>query len=73
MAVAPANAVEVIVRGWMAAVMEMLSVVLAVRAGEPASVTVKVMGKLPVVVGVPEMMPLLRRLSPTGSAVEDQV
>ena len=48
-------------------------VVLAVKAGEPASVTVKATGKLPVVVGVPEMMPLLRRVNPAGSALADQV
>jgi len=71
--VAPASAVEVIVRGWIAAVTEMLRVIFAVRAGEAESVTVKRMEELPVAVGVPERMPLLPRVSPAGNALEDQV
>lgn len=50
-----------------------LNEVLALREGEPASVTVTVMEKAPVVVGVPEMIPLLVRVSPAGSAPADQV
>jgi hypothetical protein len=61
------------VRGWIAAVTEMLSVAFAVRVGEAESATVKVIEELPVVVGVPEMMPLLPRVSPAGSPVADQV
>jgi uncharacterized protein YaiE (UPF0345 family) len=71
--VAPANPVEVIVRGWIFGMTEMLSVAFAVKAGEPASVTVKVTGELPVAVGVPEMMPLVARVSPAGNVLEDQV
>jgi hypothetical protein len=71
--VAPASPVEVMVRGWMAAVTEMLSVTFAVRAGEAESATVKVMEELPVTVGVPERMPLLPRISPAGRPVADQV
>ena len=48
-------------------------VAFAVRAGDPASVTMMEMGKLPVTVGVPEMTPLLPRVSPVGSPVADQV
>jgi hypothetical protein len=59
--------------GWMSRVTDIVSVAFAVRAGALASVTVKVMGKLPVVVGVPEMMPSLARMSPGGSALADQV
>jgi hypothetical protein len=73
LAVAPAKAVEVMVRGRIAVVTEMLRVVLAVSVGEPASVTVKAMEELPVAVGVPEMMPLLARVSPAGRPVADQV
>ena len=72
MAVAPAKAVEVMVRGRIAVVTEMLNVVFAVRAGEAESVTVKVMEELPVAVGVPERMPLLPRVSPAGRPVADQ-
>ena len=71
--VAGATEVEVMARGWMSAVTERVSVALAVRAGAPASVTVKVTGKLPVVVGVPERMPSLARTSPAGRALADQV
>jgi len=71
-AVAPAKAVEVMVRGRIAVVTEMLNVVFAVRAGEAESVTVKVMEELPVAVGVPERMPLLPRVSPAGRPVADQ-
>ena len=73
MAVAPASAVEVIVRGGIAAVTEREIIAFAVRAGEAESVTVKVMEELPVAVGVPERMPLLPRVSPAGSPVADQV
>jgi len=61
------------VRGRIAVVTEMLSVVFAVRAGEAESVTVTVMKELPVAVGVPEMMPLLPRVSPAGSPIADQL
>jgi len=61
------------VRGWIAAATEREMVVFAVRAGDPASVTLMVMGKLPVTVGVPEMTPLLPRLSPVGRPETDQV
>jgi hypothetical protein len=71
--VAPASPEEVIVRGWMAAVTEMLSVTFAVRVGEAESATVKVREELPGVVGVPEMMPLLARVSPAGRPVADQL
>jgi len=71
--VAPARAVEVMVRGWIAAVTAREIVAFAVREGEAESVTVKVMEELPVAVGVPERMPLLARVSPAGSAVADQV
>jgi len=71
--VAPASALEVIVRGWIEAMTEMLRVAFAVKAGALASVTVKVMEELPVAVGVPERMPLLPRVSPAGNALEDQV
>lgn len=50
-----------------------LKVAFVVREGEPASATVTVMGKLPVAVGVPEMIPLLARVRPAGSAAIDQV
>ena len=49
------------------------SVAFAVRAGDPASVTLMEMGKLPVTVGVPEMRPLLPRLRPVGRPLADQV
>ena len=70
---APATVVEVTVRGWIAAATEREMVAFAVRAGEPASVTLMVRGKLPVTVGVPEMTPLLPRLSPVGRPETDQV
>ena len=71
--VAPASAMEVMVRGGIAAVTEMLRVAFAVKAGALASVTVKVMEELPVAVGVPERMPLLARVSPAGRPIADQV
>jgi hypothetical protein len=71
--VAPARAAEVTVRGWIAAVIDRLNVAFVVTEGEPASATVTVMGKLPVVVGVPEMIPLLERVRPAGSAPVDQL
>ena len=71
--VAPASAVEVMVRGWIIEMTEMLRFAFAVKAGELASVTLTVMEKAPVVVGVPEMMPLLPRLSPAGRPLADQV
>ena len=73
LAVAPASAMEVMVRGGIAAVTEMLRVIFAVRAGEAESVTVKVIEELPVAVGVPERMPLLARVSPAGRPIADQV
>jgi hypothetical protein len=72
-AVAPAKAVEVMIRGWIAAVTVKGIVAFAVRVGEPASETLMVMLKLPVAVGVPEMRPLLPRLSPVGRPLADQV
>ena len=71
--VAPANAVEVMTRGRIGATTVREIVAFAVRAGDPASVTLMEMGKLPVTVGVPEMTPLLPRVSPVGSPVADQV
>ena len=65
--------VEVMVRGSISAVTETLRFAFVVSAGEPASVTVKVMGKLPVAVGVPEIMPSLAKMSPAGSALAYQV
>jgi hypothetical protein len=70
--VAPARAEEKTVRGWIAAVTERLNVAFVVAEGEPASATVTVMGKLPAVVGVPEMIPLLERVRPAGRAAVDQ-
>jgi hypothetical protein len=61
------------VRGWMAAATVREIVAFAVRAGEAESVTVKVMEELPVAVGVPEIMPLLARVSPAGSPVVVQL
>jgi len=57
----------------MAAVTEMLSIAFAVRAGEAESATLKVTLKVPVAVGVPEMIPLLPRVSPAGRPLADQV
>jgi hypothetical protein len=71
--VAPANAVEVMIRGWIAAVTVRGIVAFAVKVGEPESVTLMAMEKLPVTVGVPEMTPLLPRLSPVGRPLADQV
>jgi len=71
--VAPASAMEVMVRGGIAAVTVREIVAFAVREGEAESVTVKVMEELPVAVGVPERMPLLPRVSPAGRPVADQV
>ena len=73
MEVAPASAMEVMVRGGIAAVTVREIVAFAVREGEAESVTVKVMEELPVAVGVPERMPLLPRVSPAGRPVADQV
>ena len=70
---APASAMEVMVRGGIAAVTVREIVAFAVREGEAESVTVKVMEELPVAVGVPERMPLLPRVSPAGRPVADQV
>jgi hypothetical protein len=61
------------VRGAMAAVTDRVKLAFAVSAGEPASVTVMMMGKLPVVEGVPEMSPLCLSLRPAGRPVTDQV
>ena len=71
--VAPANAVEVIVRGKIGATTVRGMLAIAVRVGEPASETVMAMVKLPVAVGVPERMPLLPSVSPAGRPVADQV
>ena len=73
LAVAPASAMEVMVRGGIAAVTVREIVAFAVREGEAESVTVKVMEEPPVAVGVPERMPLLPRVSPAGRPVADQV
>jgi len=71
-AVAPANAVEVMVRGWMAATTVRGIVAWAVKAGEPESVRLMEMVNFPVTVGVPEMTPLLPRLRPAGRPLADQ-
>ena len=73
MEVAPANAAVVMDKGWIAATTDREIVAFAVRAGDPASVTLMEMGKLPVTVGVPEMRPLLPRLRPVGRPLADQV
>ena len=70
---APASAVEMMVRGWIAATTVRGIVAFAVRAGDPASVRLIEMVDLPVTVGVPEMTPLLPRLSPVGRPLADQV
>ena len=61
------------VRGWIAAITVRGMLAFAVKAGEPESETVMAMVKLPVVVGVPERMPLLPSVSPAGRPVADQV
>jgi len=71
--VAPANAAVVMDKGWIAATTDREIVAFAVRAGDPASVTLIEMGKLPVTVGVPEMTPLLPRASPAGRPLADQI
>src|SRR5258708_7758644 len=59
--------------GGMAAVTASERLADAVLAGLWLSVTVTVMGKLPVAVGVPAMTPLLPRERPAGKPVRDQV
>jgi hypothetical protein len=61
------------VRGAMAAVTESGRLTDAVLAGLWLSVTVTAREKLPVAVGVPEMTPLLPRMSPAGNPETDQV
>ena len=73
MAVAPANAVVVMDKGWIAATTVRGIVAFAVRAGDPASVRLMEMVNLPVTVGVPEITPLLPRASPAGRPLADQV
>lgn len=70
---AGAREVEVMIRGWIVALTDRVNAAFVVRVGEPASATVTTIGKLPEAVGVPEMMPLFVRVSPTGSALADQV
>jgi len=72
-AVAPANAVVVMDKGWIAATTVRGIVAFAVRAGDPASVRLMEMVNLPVTVGVPEITPLLPRASPAGRPLADQV
>jgi hypothetical protein len=50
-----------------------VAVTEAVNAGLLESATVKVTFVLPLEVGSPEIVPLLARLSPAGSAFEDKV
>jgi len=71
--VAPANAVVVMDKGWIAATTVRGIVAFAVRAGDPASVRLMEMVNLPVTVGVPEITPLLPRASPAGRPLADQV
>ena len=70
---APANAVVVMDKGWIAATTVRGIVAFAVRAGDPASVRLMEMVNLPVTVGVPEITPLLPRASPAGRPLADQV
>jgi hypothetical protein len=63
--------VVVIVRGDGATTS--VAVAEAVSAGLLESATVKVTVVLPLEVGSPEIVPLLARLSPAGSALEDKV
>ncbi len=49
------------------------SAIESVCAGVEESETVKVTEVLPLEVGSPETTPLLRRLSPSGNALDDQV
>jgi hypothetical protein len=71
--VAGATEVEVMMRGCTVSVTDRLNATFVVRVGEPASVTVTTIGKLPEAVGVPEMVPLFVRVSPAGSALADQL
>jgi hypothetical protein len=67
-----ATAVEVMVRGAIVELTESGRMADAVLAGFWLSATVTAREKLPVAVGVPEMMPLLLRLSPAGNPETDQ-
>lgn len=72
MEVPGATAVEVMVRGEIVEPTESGRMADAVWAGFWLSVTVTAREKLPVAVGVPEMTPLLLRLSPAGSPETNQ-
>jgi hypothetical protein len=62
---------EVIVSGCVAAATVKDTLAVAVCCAELESLTITVIGKLPLVVGVPEMMPVLAaRLSPLGRLPE---
>jgi hypothetical protein len=64
--------VELIARGAPAATKERVTVVVAVWAGEPASLTVTPNEKFPLTVGVPEITPVEgAKLSPAGRVLEE--
>jgi hypothetical protein len=69
--VTPPDKLVVLIASGPAAAIERARVAVLVRAGEPASVTVTPILKLPLTVGVPETRPVVdARASPEGSAPE---